>query len=178
VTAEALGQGTVRKEARYLRPFLSWTCSASPEVKERITCTWAAFWAFAAVWRRRSDIALKQILFRSVLLQTLLSGLSALVLHEGDYQRLQSTCCTLARKCLAGLASCKHIDKNTYQMIYEAWSNSRVLQFMGCGDMLTELGIARVRILQKAIRAPERHTMFLASMFSLLLVENAKEDLT
>eukprot|EP00972_Heterocapsa_arctica_P081502 12015086-Heterocapsa_arctica.AAC.1 len=93
-----------------------------------------------------TPLALKKLLFRSIVLCVLLDGRCSFVVRATDMKALQATLCKLARRILAGRACDK--DEKDGQKRYRALSNHEVWCKVGLSDVGTELLVTRIRFLQ------------------------------
>eukprot|EP00972_Heterocapsa_arctica_P013390 1971661-Heterocapsa_arctica.AAC.1 len=135
-----------RLAAIYIGPHLSHDGTVSREIRIRIAAAHRAWYDFRTYWSMSTPLALKKLLFRSIVLCVLLDGLCSFVVRATDMKALQATLCKLARRILAGQA-CDKAEKDG-QKRYRALSNHEVLCKVGLSDVATELLVTRIRFLQ------------------------------
>lgn len=93
--------------ARYLGPMLSWKGGFATERSQRIPAVRSAWHQYRAFWHRKTDTAFKRLVFRSIVVGTLLSGAISFAVSERDESIQESFLVGLCRKLLAGKACCK-----------------------------------------------------------------------
>ena len=77
--------GRFAREARYLGPYLHWGFSTSLERDRRIAAALRAWHDFSPFWFKPVSMKFKMVVFRAVVLSTLISGLAAFPLTGTDY---------------------------------------------------------------------------------------------
>lgn len=79
-----------KSAVRYLGPMLTWSCTVVVEIRRRVGLEWKAWYAYRSLWhtRARVDIDFKVLVFKAIVLSIVLSGLTAFVLSDKQYQTL------------------------------------------------------------------------------------------
>ena len=77
-----------RSAVRYLGLMPTWSCTVTVEIGRRVGLAWKAWYADRSLWHTRVDIDFKVLVFKAIVLSTLLSGLTACVLSDKQYQTL------------------------------------------------------------------------------------------
>ena len=90
----------------------------------------------------------KLLVFRCVVVQTLLSGLVAWHIQASFVSKMDSFLVGLLRKLLQGRACHKSASADGATLKYRALTNRQVFKAAGVADVGTELAIARLRWFQ------------------------------
>ena len=164
-----------KKEARYLGPYLHWDCSFAPECQRRIDAARRAWYDFRGFWFKRIDMRFKLLVFRCVVVQTLLSGLVAWYVNDHFINKMDSFLVGLLRKLLQGQACSKQQleDGNTR---YRSLTNQQVHVRARVAPVGIELVVARLRWLQTMLAKPREHHQMFAAMFGQFPFEKTLSD--
>ena len=127
--------------ARYLGPYLQWDGSNIDEIKRRISAGNAAWFVFRSFWQCAVDQRFKNIVFKSIVVSIMFSGLVAFVLSNNEMRILTAAIIKLGRKLLRGRAWEK--VRTEQGMKYKAWSNVKVLRHIGMADAALELSAGK-----------------------------------
>ena len=146
---------------RYLGPQLEENGRCQVEVTLRIIETQTTFDYYKAFWSKSTKLEVKRMIFRSMILSTLMSGMICLNTTQADVSRLHLKMMALARKALAGRATIK--DINGHHMIKK--TEATILKMMKIGTMHVELDIARLKFWQRIFRAPNHHQQLITAVF-------------
>lgn len=136
--------------------------------RERVARTGAAqqayqvFWRF---WRSQAQKRVRLLVYKTVVLTTLLSGVECLMLGVGDYRALTALVTKHLRALMQGEACHKERDPATRGAKYEADSNSMVLEWAGLAPMVVEVGVRWLSMLQGILRDPRHHECVLTAFF-------------
>ena len=159
-----VGQVRVTPEARYLGPYLNTNGTASQEVPRRIRATAIAWYTLIRFWYERIDLPFKLLVFRSVVVGTMLSGMVSFALSRSAYARLQSPIAKYARKLLRGRACVKVVNSQGVRT-FQALSNVDVLKECGIAPIHVELAVQRLTMYQNIARDCDKHDLYITCMF-------------
>ena len=102
------GQFSFKPAARYLGPHLHVSSSFSGECRRRIDAANRIWWMWRTFWRSNVDFTVKKIVFRCVIVQTVLSAVVAFVLQPTHYRQMQTNIVKRMRSLLLGAATTKY----------------------------------------------------------------------
>ena len=162
ITCELL-QGC-QKEARYLGPHLQWQGHYTPERHRSIRAAQRAFYEFRAVWSKSFDLDFKLLMFRSIYIGTLFSGVIAFALSESDYKAFDSAIAFYGRKLMRGKA-CEKTAQPDGSIKHKSLTNRQVCEWLRIAPSKIELTIQRLHWFQTVLKAPIKHAQYLTAMF-------------
>ena len=119
----------------------------------------------------------KLLVFRCVVVQTLLSGLVAWHIHASFVSKMDSFLVGLLRKLLQGRACHKSANEDGITVKYHALTNRQVLKQAVVADVGTELAIARLRWFQSMLGQPSQHSLLFTAMFGRFPFESGERQL-
>ena len=132
------------------------TLSIGAEIDQRIWATNRAWRELYGMWwNKRVPHKIKRTLFRGAVCGALLTGLTALLLHDRDYLRLQRRLETKLRALMLGTASLEGPDHVRTLSSRPKWKRWRV------APPAYELCVQRLRWYQSIARGPARHAHLL-----------------
>ena len=147
----ANGMGEVRRQARYLGAQVTYNGAVTATVRARIMAAKEAFYGMGRMWRRMQDGVTKRLVFKGLVLGTLLSGLEAEVLRECDYKQMDECIMGLARKTLGSWGKVRRggqVAKRT---------NEEVRVYMGVACIRVEMARRRLGWMQDILRYPTQN---------------------
>ena len=146
---------------KYLGPQLEETGRCQVEVTIRIREAQTACDHYKGFWAKTTNWALKQMIFRNMVLSTLMSGMILLNTTQSDINRLHAKMMALARRSLAGRATSK--DENAEHIIKKP--KAEILKLMKLWSFEMELDIARLNYWQRIFREPNYHEQIIIVVF-------------
>ena len=152
--------GTVVRLARYSGPRLQYNGTLGEETRQRLQAAKAAFAILGGFWRSTRNARWKGLVFNSMLLGALTSGLCAFALPKGTEKALDSQAAVLARKVLLGKA-CDRFHPGHFKSL----TNAATLRMLKCHFPSTTLQVQRIRLWQQIAARPERAVCLLGCMF-------------
>ena len=145
----------------YFGPQLEETGRCQVEVTIRIREAQQAWDHYNGFWAKTTNLDLKRMIFRNMILSTLMSGMISLNTTQLDINRLHAKMMALARGSLAGKATIK--DENVEHIITKL--ESEIMKLMKIGSFEIELDIARLSYWQRIFREPNHHQQVITSVF-------------
>ena len=146
---------------KYLGPQLEETGRCHVEVALRIREAQTAWDHYRSFWSKSTNLELKIMIFRNMILSTLMSGMISLNTISNDINRLHAIMMALARRSLAGRATIK--DENAAHIIKKP--EAEILTLMKLGSFEIELDIARLNYWQRIFREPNYHEQIITVVF-------------
>eukprot|EP00969_Alexandrium_andersonii_P088953 3926071-Alexandrium_andersonii.AAC.1 len=141
---------------------MSWDCGFAQERTRRLVAARRAWWDLRAMWSCKCDLRYKLLLFKSIVMSTLLSGLTAFVVTARDLVPMEAFIARCARCMLCGRACSKVCEGDA--TVYKALTNAHVLRRLQLSTVETELRVARLRWLQSMLKRPGEHAQVFAAL--------------
>ena len=169
-TQEAHGIGS---HLRYLGPQLEENGGCAVEVGMRIKEAQTAWDHYRSFWSKSTRLETKQIIFKNMVLSTLISGMISLNCTNADEMRLHRKMMALARRSLAGKATIRS-EQDGEHMVKK--TEREILRMLRIGTFPVELNIARLQFWQRIFRAPDYHQQVITAMFGKFPFDKDGED--
>ena len=151
---------TVVRLARYLGSRLQYNGTLGAEQGCRLQAAKAAFAILGGFWGSTRNTRWKGLVFNSMVLGALTTGLCAFVLPKGMEAALDSQAAILARKAVQGRAC-----DRSHPGHFKALTNTATLRMLQCAPPSTTLQVQRLRLWQQLVARPERTVCLLGCMF-------------
>lgn len=145
-------------DLKYLGSRLSHDGAPEPELEARFSATEKAFQCYWRFWSVRTDLDFKALMFRSIVIGTMLSGLIAYVFAPKQFEGIDSKLAGYARRAMVGWA-CDKTDG------HHALSNLQVRKRLKFAHAECELRVLRLKQWQRVSQVPDWHEQLLAAMF-------------
>ena len=145
---------------RYLGPQQPVRCQVDVTIPIREAQT--AWDEYKGFWANATNLDLTRMIFRNMILSTLMSGMIALNTTQLDINRLHSKMMALARRSLDRRATIK--DENAEHIIKKPESEI-IMRLMKIGSFEIELDIARLSYWQRIFREPNHHQQIIIVVF-------------
>ena len=152
--------GTVVRLARYLGSRLQYNGTLGAEQGCRLQAAKAAYAILGGFWGSTRNTRWKGLVFNSMVLGALTTGLRAFVLPKGMEAALDSQAAILARKAVQGRAC-----DRSHPGHFKALTNTATLRMLQCAPPSTTLQVHRLRLWQQLVARPERTVCLLGCMF-------------
>ena len=153
--------GKVVRLARYLGPRLQYNGALAEEQRLRLHAARAAYAILGGFWRSTRNNRWKGLVFNSMVIGALISGLCSFVLPKSMENALDSQIALLARKVLLG-------GGLMIARILSTSSRSPMQQHFACFSVTppsSAVQVQRLRLWQQVVKHPERSVCLLGSMF-------------
>ena len=118
------------------------------------------------LWNKKVPYKIKRTLFRGAVCGASLTGLTALLLHDRDYLRLQRCLEKKLRALMLGTASWEGPDHKGTLSSRQVWKRWRL------APLAYELCVQRLRWYQSIAREPARHAHLLCCWFGRMYFES------
>ena len=152
--------GKVVRLARYLGPRLQYNGALAEEQRLRLHAARAAYAILGGFWRSTRNNRWKGLVFNSMVIGALISGLCSFVLPKGMENALDSQAALLARKVLLGRAC-----DRSHPQHFKSLTNAATLRMLQCHPPSSAVQVQRLRLWQQVVKHPERSVCLLGSMF-------------
>lgn len=154
--------GQLQSFARYLGPLLRYDVSFKVEVKARIAAAGRAYKVFRSFLASSARLSVRILVFRSVVQDTLISGLVSFPLSRNEVDQLEAAQNKMARAMLCGDACKKEVMENGKR--YSAVTTAEVRRRLRLARVQTELIVQRLRTWQKVLGDMKNHEMYLTAV--------------
>ena len=155
------GLGQVHSTARYLGNHPQIQDRHHALIESRHRAARAGFYSLSGYWTDyKISLAWKATVFRAVVYQPLVSGLTAEVFTETEYLQLEKVLYPMIRRCLGPYASRALPDGTRHQL-----SNSEIMVAFCITSVETELRAQRIKWLYNIIYYPDQYAQLRANRF-------------
>ena len=159
--------GKLQEKVKYLGNVRRWDGRETDNIRARCQAATIKFWEFTGLWKKRDvPLGTKRLVFHSVVVATLLSGLEAATLSEFDTDRLTKKMVQLGRKALGSLGS-KTLADGSRRSI----SDREVMKLLRLVECANELRWRRLRWWRSVLWDPENNVQLLAALFGRTRLE-------
>ena len=160
----ASGMPNPNNICRYLGPKLSYDGRTNIEIDNRCRATEVGWVSFKAFWTSDNTLRNRAIVFRALVYEAAVSGMTAFVLTQSNVFKLTVKVVKYGRVLLQGRA-CRRKYENEEPTSYEALSNSEVLRLLWLSPIDVELRVRRLRFWQAVVLEPDNHIQIVAAYF-------------
>ena len=150
----------VRRHARYLGPHLSVNGSLAVECRRRLVAARQAYGALGAFWSSTNNNRWKGVVFNSMVVGSLVTGLCSFVITKQVGKALDTLAAQLARKVLLGSACDKTAAPHPVSK-----TNMEVFRLLRVHVPTVFLRVQRLRWLQKWVQRSAGNILPLAALF-------------
>jgi len=148
---------------KYLGVWLTYDGSSGPEIRARLNAAWKRWNIFKPVWYSHDvEFSVRVIVFKSLVLNTLIAALDAFCLSDSEQDRLTSFICKRARALLLGKAHTTFKSDDGSEK-HNSSTNVEVLRKCKLLPVHLELCLRRLKWFQFTLKRPSSAGSMLAA---------------